>query len=50
MLRQLPSPSESVVTPGPVEPVDGEVRTFADVEGGEPDPLLEEVALDAAIL
>ncbi len=51
MLRQLTSPIETVVvTPGPSEPVDREARTFADVEGGEPDPLIEEIALDAAIL
>ena len=51
MLRQLTSQTDSiVVTPGPAEPLDREVRTFADVEGGEPDPLIEEIALDGAIL
>ena len=51
MLRQLTSQTDSiVVTPGPAEPLDREARTFADVEGGEPDPLIEEMALDAAIL
>ena len=50
MLRQLTTTDVVVATPGPSEPVDREARTFADVEGGEPDPLIEEMALDAAIL
>lgn len=47
---QLTGSIDGVVIPGPSEPADREVRTFADVEGGEPDPSLEEMALDAAIL
>ena len=36
--------------PKPAEPADTEARTFADIENGEPDGALDEMALDAAIL
>jgi hypothetical protein len=36
--------------PAPAEPAEAEVRTFADIENGEPDGTLDEMALDAAIL
>jgi hypothetical protein len=37
-------------TPMPVEQVELEARTFADIENGEPEGTLDEMALDAAIL
>jgi hypothetical protein len=39
-----------VVAPGPVEPADADVRTFADIENGDPDSLFDEISLDAAII
>jgi hypothetical protein len=38
------------VAPKPVEPVDLEVRTFADIENGDPDAVFDEIAIDAAII
>jgi len=38
------------VAPGPVETADSEVRTFADIENGEPDSLFDEIVLDVAII
>jgi hypothetical protein len=38
------------VAPGPVDPVDPEVRTFADIENGDPDMLFDDIVLDAAII
>jgi hypothetical protein len=43
-------PEPAVVVPGPVEPVDPDVRTFADIENGDPDSLFDEIVLDAAII
>ena len=44
-------PPEHVAIPlTPVEPVEAEARTFADIENGEPEGTLDELALDAAIL
>jgi len=39
-----------VAAPGPVEPADSDVRTFADIENGDPDSPFDEIALDAAII
>jgi hypothetical protein len=39
-----------IVAPKPVEPADSEVRTFADIENGDPDTVFDEIALDAAII
>ncbi|GAA5178417.1 hypothetical protein GCM10023322_05610 [Rugosimonospora acidiphila] len=36
--------------PAPIEPTEPETRTFADIENGEPEGTLDEIALDAAIL
>ncbi len=36
--------------PAPVETADPDVRTFADIENGDPDSLFEEIVLDAAII
>jgi hypothetical protein len=44
------APEQPVVAPGPVEPADSEVRTFADVENGDPDSLFDEIVLDGAII
>jgi len=47
------APEQPVVAaPGSVEPADPDVRirTFADVENGEPDSLFDEIVLDAAII
>jgi hypothetical protein len=33
-----------------VESFDPEVRTFADIENGDPDAFLEDIVLDAAII
>jgi hypothetical protein len=38
------------MAPVPVEPTDPEVRTFADIENGEPDSMFEEIVLDVAII
>jgi len=42
----------AIAAPGPVEPADPDVRirTFADVENGDPDSLFDEIVLDAAII
>jgi hypothetical protein len=51
IVKQWISPPESTTgTPGPVEPVDVEARTFADIENGEPDSAFDEIILDAAII
>jgi hypothetical protein len=33
-----------------VESFDPEVRTFADIENGDPDAFLDDIVLDAAII
>jgi hypothetical protein len=51
IIKQGTSATESTIAaPLPVEPVDPEVRTFADIENGDPDAFLDEIVLDAAII
>jgi hypothetical protein len=51
IIKQGSAPADStIVTPRPAEPADSDVRTFADIENGEPDSVWDEVGLDIAII
>jgi hypothetical protein len=51
IIKQGSAPVDpTIAVPGQGEPVDPEVRTFADIENGDPDTVFDEIALDAAII
>jgi hypothetical protein len=51
MINPRGCPAEHAAThPDRVEQTEAEVRTFADIENGDPEGTLDEMALDAAIL